>query len=264
MALARRNDPCPCGSGRKYKRCCIERKAELRRRAEAIEDLLGLATLFPVLRPLDAAFERWADGVDPDELSCEIVNAGLALISAAEGERILSAARRHCGGAWTEPAAAYGDEQEAAQIVFLGSVVAGVRECRELHHEVFAELERSAGLELDPLDALAEALSCAELWGLPEALAAALNAAYRPPGTVEVVLAAEARAAWTEDHERRLRFLVARIAGGLPAPGFPRASAALGDALGLVERDEDARLRLAGAMLEAAIPAAAAIVAAAA
>jgi len=81
---------------------------------------------------------------------------------------------------------------------------------------------------------------------------------------VEVVLAAETRAAWTKDHERRLRFLVSRLAGKLPAPGFPRASAVLGDALGLIERDEDARLRLAAAMLEAAIPAAAAIVAAAA
>lgn len=170
----------------------------------------------------------------------------------------------HCGEAWKEPGAAYGDEQEAAQIVLVGSVVAGVRECRELHHEVLAELERSEG-DIDPLDALAEALSCAELWSLPEAAAAAWKATDGTlPATVSVVLAAEARAAWTEDHERRLRFLAARIAGGLPAPGFPRASAALGDALGLVERDQDARLRLAGAMLEAAIPAAAAIVAAAA
>ena len=25
MAKAGRNDPCPCGSGRKYKRCCLEK-----------------------------------------------------------------------------------------------------------------------------------------------------------------------------------------------------------------------------------------------
>ncbi|MGH9204248.1 MAG: SEC-C metal-binding domain-containing protein [Vicinamibacterales bacterium] len=25
-----RNDPCPCGSGRKYKRCCMEREQSLR------------------------------------------------------------------------------------------------------------------------------------------------------------------------------------------------------------------------------------------
>jgi SEC-C motif len=25
MAKAGRNDPCPCGSGKKYKRCCLEK-----------------------------------------------------------------------------------------------------------------------------------------------------------------------------------------------------------------------------------------------
>lgn len=265
VRLSGRNDACPCGSGRKYKRCCIERETELRRQAEATEDLLALATLFPVLRPLDAAFEQWAGGGDPFEASRENVNAGLALISAAERERILCAARRHCGEAWEEPAAAYGDEHEAAQAVLVGSVVAGLGECRELHHEVLAELERAAGLEIDPLDALAEALTCAELWSLPEAVAAAWSAGAKAVSlTVPVALAAEARAAWTEDHDRRLRLVVARVAGKLPSPGFPNTSAALGVALGLVERDEDACLRIAGAMLEAAIPAAAAIVAAAA
>lgn len=228
-------------------------------------DLLALATLFPVLRPLDAAFEQWAGGGGPFEASRENVNAGMALISAAERERILDATKRHCGAAWEEPAAAYGDEHEAAQVALVGSVVAGRGECRELHREVLAELEREAGLDIDPLDALAEVLSCAELWSLPEAVAAGWSAAAGARSlTAPVALAAEVRAAWTEDHERRLRFLVARVAGELPSPGFPNASAALADALGLVERDEHARLRLAGAMLAAAIPAAAAIVAAAA
>lgn len=265
MTLAGRNDPCPCGSGRKYKRCCIEREPELRRQAEAIEDLLALATLYPVLRPLDSAFEQWAGESGPVETTQEIVNAGLALISVAEGERILDAAKRHCGEAWEEPAAAYGDEREAAQAVLVGSVVAGLGECRELHREVLAELELEAGIEVDPLDALVEVLSCAELWSLPEAVVAAWNAAPDAlPRSVPVVLEAEARAAWTEDHERRLRFLVARMADKLPSPEFPNASAALDVAFGLVERDDDVRLRLAGAMLERAIPAAAAVVAAAA
>jgi hypothetical protein len=30
-AAARRNQACPCGSGRKYKRCCMERDAWARR-----------------------------------------------------------------------------------------------------------------------------------------------------------------------------------------------------------------------------------------
>lgn len=29
MKRPRRNDPCPCGSGKKYKRCCLERDVAL-------------------------------------------------------------------------------------------------------------------------------------------------------------------------------------------------------------------------------------------
>ena len=29
MGKIGRNDPCPCGSGKKYKRCCIDREDDL-------------------------------------------------------------------------------------------------------------------------------------------------------------------------------------------------------------------------------------------
>jgi len=29
-----RNDPCPCGSGKKYKKCCLPKEKEARRGAE--------------------------------------------------------------------------------------------------------------------------------------------------------------------------------------------------------------------------------------
>ena len=32
MTKIGRNDPCPCGSGKKYKRCCEKKEAELRQR----------------------------------------------------------------------------------------------------------------------------------------------------------------------------------------------------------------------------------------
>jgi hypothetical protein len=32
-----RNDPCPCGSGRKYKQCCLEKDAEALRKTRAKE-----------------------------------------------------------------------------------------------------------------------------------------------------------------------------------------------------------------------------------
>ncbi len=37
---ARRNDPCPCGSGNKFKNCCID-KAEKRTRADRDAKLFG-------------------------------------------------------------------------------------------------------------------------------------------------------------------------------------------------------------------------------
>jgi hypothetical protein len=40
-----RNDPCPCGSGRKFKRCCLERlelvARELRARDELVDDVVA-------------------------------------------------------------------------------------------------------------------------------------------------------------------------------------------------------------------------------
>ncbi len=38
MANVGRNDPCPCGSGKKYKRCCLRKEAEEGARARELED----------------------------------------------------------------------------------------------------------------------------------------------------------------------------------------------------------------------------------
>jgi len=38
----RRNEQCPCGSGKKFKKCCLKIEKELRRRHLAGEDLEAL------------------------------------------------------------------------------------------------------------------------------------------------------------------------------------------------------------------------------
>ena len=61
MATAARNDPCPCGSGRKYKRCCLgrERKRTLADfRVPALIGGLGLAAGVTV-----AIVQDWELGV---------------------------------------------------------------------------------------------------------------------------------------------------------------------------------------------------------
>ena len=61
ISLVPRNAPCPCGSGKKYKRCCLDRERELFRKADVVEELFGLASMFPLLRPDCPEFDLWLD-----------------------------------------------------------------------------------------------------------------------------------------------------------------------------------------------------------
>lgn len=47
MAKVGRNDPCPCGSGKKYKQCCVDKPAEQAPKAMrlGLPILLGLAAI---------------------------------------------------------------------------------------------------------------------------------------------------------------------------------------------------------------------------
>jgi hypothetical protein len=65
-----RNEPCPCGSGRKYKRCCLERA-----RTDAVRDPAGedpVHELVYRLPRLEAAWPALADLADTTEI--EVVN----------------------------------------------------------------------------------------------------------------------------------------------------------------------------------------------
>lgn len=42
MSKIGRNDPCPCGSGRKYKHCCIDRDRGLGTRTRILMLIVGL------------------------------------------------------------------------------------------------------------------------------------------------------------------------------------------------------------------------------
>jgi len=60
MSKPGRNDPCPCGSGRKYKRCCLGREAEHDAFADALE-----TRVLPLLSQL-ARFAESASGLTLD------------------------------------------------------------------------------------------------------------------------------------------------------------------------------------------------------
>ena len=63
MSKPGRNDPCPCGSGRKYKRCCLDREAEHDAIAAALE-----ARALPLLSGL-ARFAEGAVRTPIDEIA---------------------------------------------------------------------------------------------------------------------------------------------------------------------------------------------------
>jgi SEC-C motif-containing protein len=76
-----RNDPCPCGSGKKYKRCCLEKIQDsadnlwARERA-ASDELTGLMVRYAARKLGPQIDDAWADfelddGVDPFEPGCE-------------------------------------------------------------------------------------------------------------------------------------------------------------------------------------------------
>jgi len=72
MSKVGRNEPCPCGSGQKYKRCCESKvvdEAAARARAHAAAAAVRLAEGYT---PLNAALGAWVDD-GLDELSYSVV-----------------------------------------------------------------------------------------------------------------------------------------------------------------------------------------------
>jgi tetratricopeptide (TPR) repeat protein len=74
MTKVGRNHPCPCGSGKKYKQCCLDADEAAR-----VAALPAQSTVRPVAKPSLANFSNYAD-VDPlDRLSngtVDLIDAG--------------------------------------------------------------------------------------------------------------------------------------------------------------------------------------------
>jgi tetratricopeptide (TPR) repeat protein len=86
MAKAGRNDPCPCGSGRKYKRCCLE-KDEAAEYAALAAVALAKAPAQPISPDTMLDFDE-----DEDELT-PASNAVVDLIHAGKLDEAEQAAR---------------------------------------------------------------------------------------------------------------------------------------------------------------------------
>jgi hypothetical protein len=257
MALVPRNASCPCGSGRKYKKCCIDREAELLRRAEALEELVALGTLFPLLRPDSDEFELWASAHATGDPSPELIKRAITLLPDAERERI---GREYTGefpDAWRSLVADFGDEAGARKAVVAGAVAAALGEPPQLDGVALELLDEYESLRSDPADALAVALDATCLWSIAEA-SLAEEAVARIPDWIDddayelrwkEALAHEATRFWTPRHERRLGVLVQRIRVQLPVAGHALASDVLAEACAAFEHDVRFRERLPAMLL---------------
>lgn len=109
MAKVGRNDPCPCGSGQKYKRCCLPREEAAERaaaRAREIERSAAEASIVAEDDGLDEASNSVIDLIDAGRLD-EAEHAAqdlrerypevhdglerLAMVAAARGDRTRAA-----------------------------------------------------------------------------------------------------------------------------------------------------------------------------
>jgi hypothetical protein len=251
MALVPRNAPCPCGSGLKYKRCCIDRERELVRRAEALVVLGGLASLFPLMRPCGGELEEWLAAHATPEPDPETIGAGVPRLTALERRAVVDAYASRYPHVWRELLADAGGAETAEESVVTGALGAALRETRTPDHLAFDLLRKDD----DPAEELALAIDATNLWSVDESAAldevlASLDQDLDDDfyeglwtATVERVAAC----LWTDAHGRRLDVLVGRVRSHLPALGR-RKRKILSRACAAYENDPAIRRRL-GALL---------------
>jgi hypothetical protein len=258
MAKVGRNEPCPCGSGMKVKRCCGTEgvRRRLQRAAEAVEEAYGLPVHFPRLRARGAAFDAWASEAAARGLDDATVQAGIALLDPAEHARIVRECREEDTSAWPGIVEEVGDQHAAETALLAGAIVAAVVE------RIPPPALRIAFLERFPIEDAAEMVAYVvrpeDLWSILESALldqelVRLDERLGDPEAFEQAFDGAvddfARRHWSEWHEERLAELVARARALLPYDAFPKAAAAIEAACGEVERSPTVREALAVILL---------------
>lgn len=88
-----RNDPCPCGSGRKYKKCCLRGDEQLVRQRPAARHTEAVANIEPAAPPAAAAIGEDPDGGHHSGLAPEVTSRTDALWKAFDAVREPTAAQ---------------------------------------------------------------------------------------------------------------------------------------------------------------------------
>lgn len=254
MAKIGRNEPCPCGSGRKYKRCC----ADSERTLAVLEEIADLPRLFPRLRPVGSDFDGWADAVAAHWFEEAQIEDGIALLSRGERERIEKRCEQELPVVWRYLYAEAGDVELARGALVSGAVVAAIVERGPLDFEAVEVLEYATDRDRsDYANTLATALVAGDLWSVDESrqadeaaqtLPAALDDDALKP-MFEALMAAQAARLAGDWHGDRLAVLVRRLRSKLPLDDAPVASVQLEAACDAFERKPEIRTRLAAYLL---------------
>jgi hypothetical protein len=247
-----RNAPCPCGSGLKFKRCCIGREDALERRADALEVLAGLGSFFPLMRPCGGELETWLAEHATPAAGEETLDKGISRLTDDDRRAIIDAYAFRYSDVWRGLVDDVGGSETAERIAIAGAVAAALMESRAPSAQ---SLVWVAG-EYETAEAQAFAHDPTSLWSiaettlLDEALAAIDDGLDDDAYEVlwEATLEAVAREFWSDAHARRLDVLVQRLRASMPMLKPERAVQVLGDACVAFDEDEDVRRRV-GALL---------------
>ena len=226
-------------------------------KADALEELFGLASMFPLLRPDSPEFDAWLDARRESEVTRASIEEAGALVPAAERERIVRAHAQEFPSVWRSLVDDLGDEAEAEETVFVGALVAALQEVRAVNPSVLELIEEDEVVTGDAVEALALALVATDLWSIADATVTA-EALAKIPDVLDddayeilwiAAIEAEAARLWSPRHEGRLARLVERLSAQLPIASRANASAVLADGCAGFERDGEVRLRLAAMLL---------------
>ncbi|MGH2972404.1 MAG: SEC-C metal-binding domain-containing protein [Gaiellaceae bacterium] len=244
-----RNDPCPCGSGVKYKRCC---GADLGRRA-ALVDVRNAAAFMPALRPSGCAAISFCDraaqelGENDGSVPDDVVAVAAAVVDAADRAKIVATFREAEPEVWgrLREIADYAERELVASAI-RGAICdrRPVPRAQLLVIEMAEEVPDAVGVRLGAV------LPSGAVWSVADA-EAVLHAL--PPGFLW-------RRVWEPTdgplfdrvdalHVERVRLLCDALHRHLPLPSLPRASRIVLADCEAVLRDEELARRTAATLL---------------
>jgi hypothetical protein len=245
----RRNDPCPCGSGSKYKRCCGVDPA----RRAALVDAKNAAAFLPALRPAGAAILRYCGRVADDlgendgNVPDDIVAAGVALVNNSDRAQIAATFREAAPDEWR----ALATIAEHAERELVGSAIRGaICDRRPVPRTQLVVIEMEENLPDEVGVRLGAVLPSGAVWSLADAETILPEL---PSGFLW-------RRVWepTEGplldrvqdwHVERVRLLCSALRRHLPLPSLPRASQIILHDCEAVLRDDSQARRTAATLL---------------